>query len=412
MNILIIGGTIFARNRGVAAITRGCIDCIRNNFQSPRITLLHTFVESYYPIKTTIVENIRVLLDVKKKSYIYLLMDMVIHIFITIVWRMFRSLCINMRSLLYDELLKEYEKADVVINLSYGDMFAYKKDFYSKLLFVNLAYWCTLAILFKKTLVFYPQSIGPFNSKLSRFLARFILSQCKIVAVREKISKDYLIKMKINAPLCLVPDLSFILNPVSDQRVSEIILKEGIKIHRPLIGIALRDNLYPHLNEISKVINYLILNMDASIIFIPHFSSLDTSYYYYDPRFIARKLLEKIDSKEQITVIQGEYSVEELRGLIGKCDLFIGAYMHANISALSMCVPTIAISYSHKTHGIMDSVGLSESMLDVNELTATNLINKIEKMYNNIHEYREYLKRRIPIIREAVLKLGKLTPEL
>jgi len=358
------------------------------------------------------VENIRVLLDVKKKSYIYLLMDMVIHIFITIVWRMFRSLCINMRSLLYDELLKEYEKADVVINLSYGDMFAYKKDFYSKLLFVNLAYWCTLAILFKKTLVFYPQSIGPFNSKLSRFLARFILSQCKIVAVREKISKDYLIKMKINAPLCLVPDLSFILNPVSDQRVSEIILKEGIKIHRPLIGIALRDNLYPHLNEISKVINYLILNMDASIIFIPHFSSLDTSYYYYDPRFIARKLLEKIDSKEQITVIQGEYSVEELRGLIGKCDLFIGAYMHANISALSMCVPTIAISYSHKTHGIMDSVGLSESMLDVNELTATNLINKIEKMYNNIHEYREYLKRRIPIIREAVLKLGKLTPEL
>jgi colanic acid/amylovoran biosynthesis protein len=202
------------------------------------------------------------------------------------------------------------------------------------------------------------------------------------------------------------------LNPASDRRVSEIISKEGIKIHRPLIGIALRDNLYPHLNEISKVINYLILNMDASIIFIPHFSSLDTSYFYYDPRFIARKLLEKIDARERITVIQGEYTVEELRGLIGKCDLFIGAYMHANISALSMCVPTIAISYSHKTYGIMDSVGLSELVLNINELTATNLINKIEKMYNNIHKYREHLKQCIPIIQEAVLKLGRLTPGL
>lgn len=405
MNLLIIGGTIFAKNRGVAAITKGCVVCLRKSLKNPQITIIHSFVESYYPRRTAYLKNVKVVLDTEESFR-----NVALRIFIAILYKMLSFFRVKAKILLYDRVLKEYENADIVINLSYGDMFAYTKDLYSKRVFLTLAYHCMLAILFNKPLFFFPQSIGPFYGKFYRFLARFILNQCDVVMVREKISYGYLLEMKVATSIFLVPDLSFVVKPVSNKRVFEILSKEKVELNRPLVGFALRDNLYPRLSEISKVIDYLNSNMNTGVVFIPHDSK--TVNYCNDPRVIARKLLKKVNVKRQNSVVEGDYTVEELRGLIGKCDLFIGAYMHANISALSMCVPTIAISYSHKTQGIMDSVGLSEFVLDVNELTATNLINKIEKMYNNIHEYREYLKRRIPIIREAVLKLGKLTPEL
>ena len=39
--------------------------------------------------------------------------------------------------------------------------------------------------------------------------------------------------------------------------------------------------------------------------------------------------------------------------------------MHANIAATSMCVPTLAIAYSHKFYGIMKMLQLDEYVMDI-----------------------------------------------
>jgi len=214
------------------------------------------------------------------------------------------------------------------------------------------------------------------------------------------------LKMKIAAPIRLVPDMGFVLEPALDHRILEILSNENVEIKHPLVGIALRDNLYKHLDVISEVIDYLTLKMNASIVFIPHISSSD-AFYFYDPRFIAGKILKKIKVKRQISLIEGEYTAEELRGLIGKCDLFIGAYMHANISALSMYIPTIAISYSHKTDGIMNVAGLGEFVLHINDLDAMRLIKKIEKAYRSLDRNREVLEQKVPILQKAAMRAGE-----
>ena len=409
--ILILGGTIFARNRGVAAITRTCVDSLRKSIRNPEITLIHTFVESYYPRKTTHLENVRIVMDDEEK-YVQLYIKGFIRILFAFLWRLLSYLHINAELLLRDKVLNEYKKASIVINLSYGDMFAYTRNFYNKLLFFTLAYHCVLAILFKKPLVFYPQSIGPFSGKFSNFLAKLILDHCKIVMVREEFSKNYLLKMRIKVPIILVPDTSFILEPAPDHRVVKILSKENVETEVPLIGIALRDILYTHLNVISEVIDNLILKMKGSVIFIPHDSKAGMLSNFNDPRFLAEKMLNKINTKRRISSIMGEYTVEELRGIIGKCDLFIGAYMHANISALSMCVPTIAISYSHKTDGIMNLVGLEDYVLHINELEPTLMIQKIEKAYHNLDKNKEVLKRKIPTLQKAVMGTGELVKNI
>jgi len=407
--ILVVGGTIFARNRGVAAITKGCVDSLRNNLTNPEITLIHTFVESFYPTKTTYLENIKIVMDSEEKLF-RVFKKGIIRIFIATVWRFLSCLHINADCLLRDKVLKEFKKTEVVINLSYGDTFIYQKRFYSKVLFFILVEQSLLAILLRKPLFFFPQSIGPFCSKFSKFLAKFILDRCNIIMVREEISRDYLLKMKIMSPIQLVPDLSFLIAPASDQRILEIFSKENVQIKRPLVGIAVRENMYEHLDVISEVIDHLILKMNAGIIFIPHTSI--RVFYLYDPRFLARKILKKIKAKQHINLIEGEYTVEELRGLIGKCDLFIGAYMHANTSALSMHIPTIAISYSHKTDGLMNLMGLGEFVLPLNNLNAIQLINKTEDAYRNRDRIKEVLKQKIPILQKMAMRAGEFVKNL
>lgn len=411
LKVLVLGGTIFARNRGVAALTKGCILSLRKNFINPKITLLHTFVESFYPIKTTnLEENVRIVMDTEERV-IRIILRAVVRVFIAMLWRFLRFIHVNADFLLKrDKVLREYKNADIVINLCYGDTFAYKKEFYFKLLFFILWQQSLTAVLLKKPLFFFPQSIGPFQSSLSRILAKFVLNRCQVIMTREELSKQYLLKMGIKAPIYVVPDLSFAVKPTPDHRVYEILFEENIEEEHPLAGIAIRENMYKYLDIMSAIVNYLTSKMKVKVIFIPHtsISDLHTHLGCCDPRLLARKIIKRIECKELVNSIDGEYTVEELRGIIGKCDLFIGAYMHANTSALSTYVPIVAISYSHKTEGIMNLVGLGEFVLPLKDLSIPYALNKIEKAFYNRDRLRHALRRKIPVLREKAMKTGEI----
>jgi len=60
---------------------------------------------------------------------------------------------------------------------------------------------------------------------------------------------------------------------------------------------------------------------------------------------------------DRIGVVRGQYSPSEIKYIIGSCDFFIGARMHACIAALSQGIPAVAIAYSDKFTGVMQTVG-------------------------------------------------------
>lgn len=408
--IVVIGGTIFARNRGVAAITRGCIESLRKNIRDSEIVLIHTFVESCYPRKTTQPKNVKVIVDETDiRSFKGHVIKTLLRMPRAILWRMLSTLGINVKSLLNDMVLREIEKADAVINLSYGDMFSYTGGFYSQLVFFSLASQCTLAALLGKPLIFGPQSLGPFRSSFFKLWAKLILNRCTLIMVREESSREYLREMKIKAPILMVPDIAFTLKPAQDSIASEILSKENVEIKHPLIGISLRGGLGKSLEIIPKIIDYLILKINASFILIPHDSRVIATQ---DPRFLGNQILNKIEKKDQVYLIKGEYSVEELKAVIGKCDLFIGAFMHASISALSMCVPTVVMAYAPRRYsmwsGIMRFLGLEEFVVRVESMKPMQLAEKIEKAYYNREKIVGILKQRIPMLQETAEDVGKL----
>jgi len=48
-----------------------------------------------------------------------------------------------------------------------------------------------------------------------------------------------------------------------------------------------------------------------------------------------------------------DYRADEVKGVIGLCDMVVSCRMHAAIAATSSTVPTVALSFGHKFHSVL-----------------------------------------------------------
>ena len=128
---------------------------------------------------------------------------------------------------------------------------------------------------------------------------------------------------------------------------------------------------------------------------------------------VISEIYNVIKNKSKVNIIQNEYNADELKGIIGICDLFVGARMHATIAATSMYVPTVGIAYSHKMHGIIGQYIKQENyIIDIEDLNYDSLMNKICDCWNNRDIIKQELRITIPQIKEKALLNGKYVKDL
>ena len=105
----------------------------------------------------------------------------------------------------------------------------------------------------------------------------------------------------------------------------------------------------------------------------------------------------------------------QLKYLISKCKMFIGARTHATIAAYSTCVPTLVVGYSVKAKGIAkDIFGTYENyVLPVQSLKKEDdLIKAYEWLSTNEKQIRTYLEGFMPEYCKKSLDAGKKVREL
>jgi len=399
--ILVTGTTTYANNRGVSAMASSTIKVIENFFPQANVTIWHTFPESYTrKSPTTNQTNVRILKDDSKTSYLLKLPMRMIALPIALF---LSRLDINMNKLLADDILKDYLKADLIISLNFGDTltdnYGYKQSLI--ILMQNM-----LNLMSGKTVIFFPQTIGSFNTLFTKSIAKYILNKSHLIMAREPVTFKYLLNLGVNKHLVrLVPDSAFLLGKSNDERVQQILHNEGLadKSSRLLIGISVspamakfsgqsqKQEEYIHI--ICLLVEYLIDKMNAIVIFVPNVTVEPSSVpnRNIDTRSLGNYIISQIQREDDVISINGEYTAEELKGIIGKCDLFIASLTHTFIAAISLCIPTVAIAYGPKTAGIMSLFGLEKYVVDFKDLDFETLISKI----NDAWESRENIKKTI-----------------
>ena len=158
----------------------------------------------------------------------------------------------------------------------------------------------------------------------------------------------------------------------------------------------------------SRMISYIIEKLGATVVLVPHVFGPGEN----DDRIIARKISCRVPYKHNLKLITGEYTPEELKGIIGQFDLFVSTRMHPLIHAISMGTPTIGIDYTFKTKELMKRVGQERRAFHIMNLDYNELISKIDETYSAKDEIRETQKIESKVMQKYALSNAKLIKDL
>jgi polysaccharide pyruvyl transferase WcaK-like protein len=284
-----------------------------------------------------------------------------------------------------------------------------------------------LPMICKKPVVIAASSIGTFDHYLLKFFAKKILNRTSLILAREKRTLKYLIEdISISEKkVQLVGDHAFLMTPANSHRIEQILEAEKINsLKKPIVGIspselmhryclknisATSDRYEAYKQLIIDIINYMVEELNVSVLIIPH--SYQESE---DDRIISTKVFEEVNNKEKVILLEQKYDCTELKGLIGKCEMFIGCRMHSTIASVSMCVPTVALVYGHKSHGILGmSLGLEDILIPMENYESYEKLleecrSKVNYVWNNKEPIKRKLTNKLPEVKRAALKNGQL----
>lgn len=310
------------------------------------------------------------------------------------------------------ELAKKYLEADIIISCGGG----YLHDEVGQGFLTHL-FQIFLSVILNKPTVLYAQSIGPYKNKIFMLLTGIVLNNVSLITLREGESKKWLEILKVRKPkIIITADEAFLLKPASKERIEEIFSQNNLsEKEHPLIGITIRrwhssKTYLNFLQNFAKTLDILIDSYNAKIVFIPQ--CIGPKNTIEDDIEVANDLYKILKNKNKLLIISEDYEPGEIKGLIGKMDIFIGTRMHSTIFSLSMLVPTISIAYQIKTYGVMEMLGLQDFVCDYYTLDAKDLLNKTIKLLEMKYITKNQFSKKIEYIKSQSNLNVILTKEL
>ena len=379
-------------NHGAEALLRSRITAIRKHFPNAEFSVLSVYTSSCQPIEK--VEYIQTFGGQREKfkSPKYLLQSAVEGI----VWT-FEAFRFRLTGTVSNKEIKKLAESDIFISTD-GDILG---EDYGLLPYFWRLYYLSLGFVLKKPVIIYAEGLGPFKNKFSRFISKKFFNRCAYISVRDKLSFDYVTELGIKKEVDLVADSAFLLEPFNDQNLN---YKNPDK---KLIGIAVSelatkygfsykdesDSYQGFLKLMSEIIDWMITELNADIILIPHVVQINRDDYK-----TAQDIFKLVKNKQAVKIISKESNARQLKKIISHCDLLIASRMHAIIAGVSSFVPVIGIAYSHKLRGLFNALNL-KTMIDIKDLN-WSITKMIKETIESPEEIKKSLETEIPKMKE------------
>jgi len=404
-------------NKGDAAIVMGILKTIRKFYPTSEISIL----------TPTPVEDIKYYSVYGAKTYFQLFnyvnrriprilykLLFLLKIILYLIWIKISFLPLSQHD---KKIIDLYKNADLIISCSGGRLGGRK---YSTI------YDALIPMYFAKKLgkkiYICSQSIEPFTNNILKILTTFILNQVDLITVREPTSFELLKSINIKKPFYLTADLAFLADSESLDSGYKLLKDCGVPSNNKLrVGITVMNWIFPntteletkkggYINAITSSIERIIEEMNAIIIFFPS--------VIFAPKEDERKLSQQIRDKikksltSNVFVLTENYSPQQMKAMIGTMDMFIATRLHSGVFALSMNIPSLIIAYEQKTRGLMEMFGLQDYVIDINTITAEQIVFSTKKLLNSRNEVTQIIKEKLQIIKGQALLNGEFIKEL
>jgi polysaccharide pyruvyl transferase WcaK-like protein len=249
---------------------------------------------------------------------------------------------------------------------------------YSSIL--NIPFWMSnlrLAHMAKTPIMLYGVGVEPIRFTYFRKLVSKVLDQVSLITVRDEESKRLLKSWGLSNEILTTADPAWgMKHLVGTTGVCSYESQANRKFDDgPVVGISLRQWLnldfsipeyffpFKHnfsrtsnfskstsverfLNTMARLADTLIERANAHIVVLPIWQKAD--------RVISMSLVHRIRHKQQVHLVQDQFSALELIEIIQKMDVFVGMRLHSLLFAAISRTPFIALAYSPKIKAFMN----------------------------------------------------------
>ena len=223
------------------------------------------------------------------------------------------------------------------------------------------------------------------------------MNKVDLIIVRDEGSYKNLKAFGIKKPeMHVSADVTLTLPQTQAERKAELLRIEGIeKKDAPLIGISIRRpsrrlskaRAAVYYKTIADAIDHIIEKYKAQFVFMP--------FHYPKDIIESAKIINLM--KNPVHIVVREYGADDVKGLIGSMDLFIGMRLHSMIFSAMEGVPMVGIAYDPKVSAFLNLVG--QGGIKIEDVDRESLIKLIEDAWENRESISQKLNSALPRLR-------------
>ncbi|SHG14868.1 Polysaccharide pyruvyl transferase family protein WcaK [Marisediminitalea aggregata] len=373
-NILLINAYSF-KNLGDSGIVVAMINLLKKDYPNAKISVMSGSYEenkSFYSRYN--VESVEPIWNIKRrKNFIAKYIDGLLSL-------------LKLISVPGHSDFRLFRNADVIISVGGGYLYSSVKGPLG-LGLINSLFHYYVGVRLKKCVIGFPQSVGPFNHKIDKFISEFVLSKISRLYLRESRSLENFSRKK---NIKLLPDIALCKwFDVKKHSSTGDIINVGVTVLDWRFASRGDDwnSIIEYLEKIKIALKDLSVKHKKSIV-VKIYPQVDVSENDSD-LYVSNLLCESliVSGLESKVVRINKLSHEEIIREYARNDLFIASRMHSAIFAINGNLPPIALAYQPKTAGTLEVVGLGDNALDIKTFKPDELL---ERLLLNIHSNFTY----------------------
>lgn len=280
----------------------------------------------------------------------------------------------------------------------------------TKFLIYNVA--SVLPALFVRTpVVKCAQALGPFKTRSNRVLAKAILPRMAAIVSRGAVTQEHLDGLGLTNTVAGA-DLAFTLDvteadaAAADSKVDAAFFAGGDVVGvspSQVLRAAAEGRGEDYVQQLVDQIDHITEELGRPVYLVAH-STRPGQKTHNNDLPVCRLIHARVASPQHVLFPDGELSSQELRSLIGRCDLFVASRFHAMVSSLATGVPTLVLGWSHKYREVLDMFTLASWALPADGVDLATFVLKLAELDAQKAAVRRTLAERFPAVRATAME--------
>jgi polysaccharide pyruvyl transferase CsaB len=237
----------------------------------------------------------------------------------------------------------------------------------------------------------YSVGAGPLRDPEDMVLVRDGLEGMTSFTARDEETKLVLEDIGVGRSVEVTADPAMLLRP--EEFTAEMLLREGVPEYNHLVGMSVREpgraatnlDVEGYHALLAVAADFIVHRLDAHILFIP---------MERDDIRRSHAVLSHMVAPDRARVLNGDYSPNQMLGMMRHLDFVVGMRLHVLIFAAISGVPFLPLPYAGKVFDFARTVG-APALVGVTREAAGPLLAAVDRMWDLREEQGMHIRQRM-----------------